>query len=181
MKKTLLALGSVLLGPVLGCFLSTFWAEGGNTIWKPIDYFPYSVYEINLMQPFGNEFWVTTTDNSMYHIQYPCEEGQICWDKAVTIPPSNSIEGDYKINDKRCENEIPYPLLRKIKTCVSATILTPDANWKTSLALTENGDLWIWQKPWVGPDSIFLGMIFSALLGAFIGFLVGSLIIWKVR
>jgi hypothetical protein len=78
-KQVLVLLGSIILFPIFGCLLSVFWAEGGNTFWRPIDYFPLPVEDVLLMEPFGREFWVKSNDNMIYHIMYPCEIGQVCW------------------------------------------------------------------------------------------------------
>jgi hypothetical protein len=74
--KQLLALfGPIVLGPIFGCWLSGFWAQGGNTFWKLIDYFPFPVENVWIMEPFGDEFWVRSNDNEIYHIVFPCENG----------------------------------------------------------------------------------------------------------
>jgi hypothetical protein len=49
----------------------------------------------------------------------------------------------------------------------------PDATWTTSIALTDNNKLWIWDSPWEDPYSIFLKMFLSTISGGLIGYVAG--------
>ncbi|HND50288.1 MAG TPA: hypothetical protein PLL95_17095, partial [Anaerolineales bacterium] len=57
-KRVLAVLFSIILFPIFGCLSSIFWASGGNTFWKPINYFPLPVENVLYMDSHGNEFWV---------------------------------------------------------------------------------------------------------------------------
>ena len=180
-KKILVFLGSVILAPVSGCLLSGFWAQCGNTFWKPIDYFPLPVENVLLMEPFGNEFWVRSNDNEIYHIVYPCESGEVCWDKINALPEIDLTYIDYKVTEKICENDsIAYPLFRKIRNCITS-IVPNESPWMVSLALTEDNKLWIWQKPWDSPYNVLAYMAFSIFGGAIIGLLIGAFWAWKIK
>ena len=168
----------------MGFLLSALWAEGANTFWKQIDYFPLPVEQIVSAPPSGDGFWVEASDNTVYHVLYPCEEDQICWRKTDNVPPVEEEEypGSYKVSYNRCENSsFVYPLFHEIKMCVTSTVLAPDPYYRVSLALTSDGRLWIWEKPMVDPFTILFQMMFSTLAGGIIGFLVGLFLVWKIR
>lgn len=69
-KQILKILCFLVLGPVLGFFLSGAWYEGANTFWKQIDYFPYPVKTIIATRQHGREIWVKTIENGIYQITY---------------------------------------------------------------------------------------------------------------
>src|SRR5574341_1000335 len=176
MKGALIFLCFLILGPILGCLVSGFWYSGANTFWKPIDYFPFAVNKLIAMKPFGKEFWVETSENEIYKVAYPCLDGQTCWEKSADIP-SDLAEGNtisYKTSNNRCENDnFVYPL-HAIRTCI--TLVVPgESPWTTSLALTDNNKLWIWDKSWKSPYTELVGMVSSMFLGGMIGFLAGAL------
>jgi len=50
-----------------------------------------------------------------------------------------------------------------------------------SLALTENGKLWIWQKPWDSPYNVLADMVGVTFVSAIIGLMIGVLWAWKVK
>jgi hypothetical protein len=183
LKKWLIYLSCLVLGPISGFLLSGLWAEGANTFWKKIDYFPLRVERIASMQHSGDEFWVQADDHAVYHILYPCEGNQICWQKTDNIPAvEEEYPGSYKISYNQCENtSFVYPLFREIKMCATLTVLAPDAYYRISLALTSDGKLWIWEKPMVDPFTIVIQMIISTVVGAIAGFLVGLFLVWKIR
>ncbi len=183
MKKILIFLCCLILVPVLGCLLSVFWYSGANTFWKPIDYFPYPVQKIIAVKPFGKEFWVETSENAIYKITYPCAKNQTCWTKTDSVPTDlsdglpNPIE--YKLNNDKCENDnFIYPLFRKIRMCMT-TIVHHESLWTTSLALTDNGSLWIWNKPWDSPYNELSGVIFVIVLSVLFGIITS--IIWNQK
>lgn len=174
-------LGSVILALVLGCLLSGWWATGGNIFWKPIDYFPFPVESVVSMEPFGHEFWVKSTDNQIYHIVYPCENGQVCWDHMDVLPERDLAFFGYKITENACENDsIAYPLFRKIKSCITS-IVPNQSLWIVSLALTENGKLWIWQKPWDSPYNVLANMVGAIFVSVIIGLVIGAFWAWKIK
>jgi len=180
-KKILVFVGSIILVPVLGCLLSVFWVEGGNTFWKPIDYFPFPVEKILLMEPFGREFWVKSGDNAIYHIVYPCANGQGCWDQVDGAPQIDLTYIDYQVTANACENDsIAYPLVRKIRSCITS-IVPNESPWMVSLALTEDQKLWIWQKPWNSPYNELAGMVGATFFSAIIGLVIGVFGAWKVK
>ena len=130
MKKMLIFITCLVLGPMLGCFLSGTWHDGANILWKPVDYFPHPVKNIMLVKPYGKEFWVETTENEIYQITYPCSKDQICWAKADNIPTEiqDGYPSDYKVSNNKCENShFVYPLLHKITMCVTLMVHVPDA------------------------------------------------------
>ncbi len=178
MKKVGTFLLFLILAPIFGCLATTFWYSGANTFWKPIDYFPFSVNKLIAMEPFGKEFWVETNESEIYKITYPCLNGQTCWEQSTNIPsePTHDMVVDYKISDNKCENDnFVYPLLHKITVCITSATHAPDATWTVSLALSDNGKLWIWNRPWVDPYTILIGMSLSTILGGMVGFLAGAL------
>jgi hypothetical protein len=178
-KQILALLGSIVLFPIFGCLLSGFWAEGGNTFWKSINYFPLPVENVLLMQPFGDEFWVKSSDNKIYHIVYPCENGQVCWNQIDILPEVDLSYIDYKVTENACENDsIAYPLFRKIKSCITS-IVPNESPWMVSLVLTEDHKLWIWQKPWDSPYNVLADMAGAVFISAIIGLIIG--IIWVLK
>jgi len=177
-KKWILYLSCLALGPILGFYLSGLWAEGANTFWKQINYFPLRVEKIASMESSGDEFWVEASDNALYHILYPCEEDQVCWEKAENIPAVEQYEGSYKVSYNQCENSsFVYPLFHEIAMCITSTVLAPDAYHRVSLVLTSDGRLWIWEKPMVDPFTIMIQMMFSTVVGAIFGFLIGLFLV----
>jgi hypothetical protein len=180
-KQWLVLLGSIVLTPILGCLLSAYWAEGGNTFWKSINYFPLPVESILLMKPFGDEFWVRADDNKIYHMMYPCENDQQCWNQTDVVPEINLFDIDYKVTENACENDsIAYPLLRKIRSCVTS-IVPNESPWIVSLAVTEDQRLWIWQKPWESPYNVLAGMVGVLVVSPFIGLFLGLFWAWRIR
>ena len=177
----LVLLVSIILATIAGCLLSVFWAEGGNTFWKPIDYFPFPVENVLLMEPFGGEFWVKSNDDKIYHIVYPCEIGQDCWDQTEVVPEIDLSYIDYEITKNTCENDsIAYPLVRKIRSCITS-IVPNESPWMVSLALTEDQKLWIWQKPWESPYNVLVDMLGVTFISAILGFGIGVFWVWKIR
>ena len=81
--KWFLYLTCLALGPILGFLLSGLWAEGANTFWKKIDYFPLPVEKIASMQRSGNEFWVQADDNAIYHIRIRVKKVQCVGRKTI--------------------------------------------------------------------------------------------------
>ena len=180
-KQILAFFGSIIVVPILGCLLSGFWAEGGNTFWKPIDHFPLPVEDVLLMEPFGREFWVKSNDSKIYHLVYPCGDGQECWDQIDVVPEIDLSYIDYKVTENACENDsIAYPLLRKIKSCITS-IVPNESPWVVSLALTEDHKLWIWQKPWESPYNVLADMIGAVFASVILGLIVGVLWAWKMK
>jgi|GEM_PF-2035697 len=185
-KRLITLLSCVILGPLLGFLLITLWFAGGNTFWKQIEYFPYPVAKILTLQPYGNEFWVTTTDNATYHILYPCEGTEACWQQDDAVPdvvPSD----EYVVSDNKCANaSFVYPLSRKVKTCVTSTIFAKTTQgarensipnpWRVSLALTEDNQLWIWQKPWNFPNRVIAYKVFFTFIGLAIGLAIDTVV-----
>jgi hypothetical protein len=180
-KRLLVLLGSVVLAPIFGCLLSGFWAEGGNTFWKPIDYFPFPVVNVLSMEPFGSEFWVQSADNKIYHIVYPCENGQVCWEQTDIVPEKDLSFYDYKVTENSCENDsIAYPLFHKISSCVTS-IVPNESPWMVSLALTEDHKLWIWQKPWDSPYNVLASMAGAIFVSTILGLMIGAIWAWKIK
>ena len=182
-KKVLAFLVCIIFAPVSGCLLSNFWVTGGNIFWKPINYFPFPVEDILLLEPFGNEFWVKATDNKMYHIVYPCESGQGCWGQVNVLPEKDLsyTDIDYRITENSCENDsIAYPLFRNIKSCITS-IVPNESPWKVSLALTEDQNLWIWQKPWDSPYNVLAKIVGAIFLSAIFGLVVGIFWAWNIK
>ncbi len=180
-KKILVFLGSVILASVSGCLLSGFWAQGGNVFWKPIDYFPLPVESVLLMEPFGSEIWVRSNKSEIFHIVYPCESGQACWNKIEVLPEVGFKNSDYRVTENTCDNDsIAYPLFHKIKSCITS-VVPNESPWIVSLALTEDNRLWIWQKPWDSPYNVLAYMAFSIFGGAIIGLLIGTFWAWKIK
>ena len=180
-KKLLVFLGFVILAPISGCLLSGFWANGGNTFWKPIDYFPLPVENVLLMEPFGREFWVNSNDNKLYHILYPCEDGLVCWNQIDALPEVDLSYVDYKVTKTNCENDsIAYPLFHEIRSCITS-IVPNESPWMVSLALTVDQKLWIWQKPWESPYNVLADMVGATLVSAVIGFVIGVVWAWKIK
>ena len=172
-KRLITFLLCIILGPLLGFLLTSLWFAGGNTFWKQVDYFPYPVENILTLQPYGNEFWVTTAENETYHILYPCEGTDACWEQVDTVPDVAPSD-EYIVSDNKCENDyFAYPLSRQIKTCISSTTFAEastegsaktDKNpWRVSLALTADNELWIWQNPWDFPNMSLLSKFFLLL------------------
>ena len=190
-KRLVTFLCCITIGPLLGFLLTSFWFAGGGTFWKQIDYFPYPVETILTLQPYGNEFWVTTTDNDIYHVLYPCLGTEACWQKDDIIPdvvPSDK----YIVSDGKCTTDyFIYPLFRGIKTCVTSTEFaetpqTASVNsvtnpWRVSLALTDDNTLWIWQKPWNFPDRVLAYKVFFTFLGLLMGWIVDSLLTRRIK
>jgi hypothetical protein len=180
-KQLLVLLGSIIFAPIFGCLLSGFWADGGNTFWKPIDYFPLPVEDVLLMSPFGDEFWVKSNDNKIYHIVYPCKNDQICWDQTDVLPEIDLSQIDYEVTQNACKNaSIAYPLFRKIKRCITSWVPN-ESPWIVSLALTEGHKLWIWQKPWESPYNVLASMVGVTFVSAIAGVVIGVLWAWKMR
>ncbi len=179
MKKVGIFLLFLILGPIFGCILSGFWYSGANTFWKPIDYFPFAVNKLVAMKPFGKEFWVETNENEIYKITYPCLNGQTCWEKSADVPsdPTQGMIVGYKVSNNKCETDnFVYTLFYAIKTCV--TIFVPqESPWTTSLALTENNKLWIWDKPWESPYTALSAIASCVVIGIIIGLFVGILLL----
>lgn len=190
-KRLKIFLGCITLGPLLGFLLTTFWFAGGNTFWKSIDYFPYPVEKIIALQPYGNEFWVVTAENETYHILFPCEGTETCWEQVDEVPdvaPSDK----YNVSENKCEiNSFAYPLSRPIKTCISSTIFaktttegsasTVDNPWRVSLALTNDSELWIWQKPWNFANRVLAFKVFFTFIGLSAGLAVDTLLVRKTQ
>ncbi len=188
-KRLIMFLLCIILGPLLGFLLTSLWFAGGNTFWKQVDYFPYPVESILALQPYGNEFWVTTAENETYHILYPCEGSDACWEQVDEVPdiaPSDK----YVVSDNKCENDyLAYPLSRPIKTCISSTTFpkassessanTADNPWRVSLALTADNELWIWQNPWDFPNRVIAFKVFFTFIGLSIGLIVDTLLTRK--
>jgi len=112
-KRLKIFLACITLGPLFGYLLTSFWFAGGGTFWQPIDYFPHPVATILNLQPYGNEFWVTTTDGVTYHILYPCQEAAGCWqeDEEVTeickeIRILTSLIDQRAVEDKEVSEEV---------------------------------------------------------------------------
>jgi FtsH-binding integral membrane protein len=181
MRKFWAFLGCTLLFTVFGCLMSGFWVSGGNTFWRPIDYFPLPVESVLIMEPFGHEFWVKSDDNKSYHIAYPCENGQLCWNEIDGLPEVDISYVSYKVTENTCENDtIVYPLLHKIKSCITS-IVPNESPWMVSLALTDDHRLWIWQKPWNSPYNDLAFIVSSVFRGALIGLLVGIYLAWRIK
>jgi hypothetical protein len=180
-KKILAFLAPVILFPILGCMLSVFWFSGGNVFWKPINYFPLPVENVLVMEPFGKEFWVKANDNQIYHIVYPCENGQECWDKVDTVPAVDLSDVSYKVTDASCENDsIRYPLFHKIRNCITS-IVPNESFWVVSLVLTEDHQLWIWQNPWDSPYNTLSSMFSSIIAAIILGLFFGVFLVWKIK
>ena len=188
-KRLKIFLFCIILGPLLGFLLTSFWFAGGNTFWKQVDYFPFPVEKILALQPYGNGFWVMTVDNDVYRVLYPCEGTEACWQQDDAVPdvaPSDK----YVVSDNKCENDyFEYPLSRKIKTCISSTTFakassessanTVDNPWRVSLALTDENELWIWQKPWNFANRVLAFKVFFTFIGLSIGLIIDTLIVRK--
>ena len=176
MKKLLIFISCLVLGPVLGCFLSDTWHEGANTFWKQIDYFPYPVKNLIITRQQGREIWIETTENDTYQITYPCSKNQTCWMQKDNIPPDLPEEPYiiYKVGKNKCENDnIFYPLLSKIEKCITSIDHAADATWTTSVALTTNNKLWIWDQPYEDPFSVIINMFSVVIVSTIIGFFTG--------
>jgi hypothetical protein len=183
-RQILVFLCSLILGPIFGCLLGGWWYSGADTFWKRIDYFPLPVSKILALKPFGEEFWVETTGEEIYKIVYPCSKDQTCWTKARDVPSdiSDGNAVDYKVSDARCENNnFVYPLFHKIKMCITSATHAPDATWTVSLALTNAGDLWIWDQPWESPYTVVPNITGLMIAGAVTGIFIGLALIIKLR
>ncbi len=190
-KRLKTFLSCITLGPLLGFLLTSLWFAGGNTFWKQIDYFPFPVEKILNLQPYGNEFWVATVDDDIYHVLYPCEGAETCWEKVDTVPdvaPSDK----YVISDNTCANDyFAYPLSHPIKTCISSTtfakasqkdsVTTIENSWRVALALTDDDQLWIWQKPWNFPDRVLAYKVFFTFIGLSMGLIIDTLLVRKSK
>lgn len=186
-KRLKIFISCIVLGPLLGYLLTSLWFAGGNTFWKPIDYFPLPVEKVLTLQPYGNEFWVTTADNETYHILYPCEGAEACWEQVDEVPdvaPSDK----YVVSEGKCENDyLAYPLSHPIKTCISSTTFTKASTkseenpWRVSLALTTDNKLWIWQNPWDFPNKVIAYKVFFTFLGLSIGLMLDTILTRKIK
>jgi hypothetical protein len=177
-----LLVGIMILSPIFGCLLSGLWAEGGNTFWKRIDYFPLPAEKLDSMQPSVNEFWVEANGGTTYHIRYPCERNQQCWDETNNIAIIEEYTGFYEVSYNQCENDsFVYPLFHKIKMCITSTVLAPDAYYRASLALTSDGDLWIWEKPMIDPFSVMIQMIVCTVIGGVVGVIAAIFLALRIR
>lgn len=180
-KRILAFLISIILLPVFGCLLSVFWFSGGNIFWKQINYFPLPVEKVLAMEPFGREFWVQANDNEIYHIVYPCENKQECWEKVETPPQVDVSFVDYKVTERTCQNtSIKYPLFHKIRSCITS-VVPNESPWIVSLALTEGHQLWIWQKPWDSPYNVLMYMFVAVICAIFLGLFLGIFLVGKVK
>ena len=180
-RKILVFLAPIVFFPTLGCLLSGFWFSGGNVFWKQVNYFPLPVENVLAMEPFGKEFWVKSNDNQIYHIVYPCKNGQGCWNKVDTVTQVDLSFVDYKVTEDTCQNDlIKYPLFRTIKSCITS-IVPNESPWIVSLVLTEDHQLWVWQKPWDSPYNV-LSYMFIVVIGTiFLGLFIGIFLVWKVK
>ena len=191
-KRLTIFLICIAVGPLLGFLLTSFWFAGGGTFWEQVAYFPYPVAKILALQPYGNEFWVETTDGDVYHILYPCEGAETCWQIDETVPdvvPSDS----YVIGENKCVSDyFIYPLFgHKITACVTSTEFTeaPKGSsinsasnpWRVSLALTNDNQLWIWQKPWNFPNRVLAYKVFFTFLGLLLGSMVDTLLTRNIK
>ena len=170
----------LILGSVFGCLFSIFWVAGGDTLWKPIDYFPHTVEQIIAMKAFGGEFWVETTDNEIYKITYPCTSKQFCWELSNEIP-TDLTEGQFWVDllasNNKCENHnFVYPLFDKINSCYTSVVYA-ESFYTTSLVLTNKNELWIWSKPWESPHTTMTSMFFTVIFGTAIGIAIGILFV----
>lgn len=168
-------MSALILAPMVGCLSSILWHEGANTFWKKIDYFPYLVKNIVTTSHHGKEIWVETTQNESYLIAYPCLENQNCWVKQeIPSDVSDNPYIIYKVSNGKCENtNFVYPLLHKIEQCITLIDHAPDATWTTSLAVTDNQELWIWDQPWEDPFSIMINIFWITIVSLVIGILIG--------
>ena len=190
-KRLKIFIGCITLGPLLAYLLTSFWFAGGNTFWKQVDYFPFSVEKILTLQPYGNEFWVTTAENETYHILYPCEGAEACWEQVDEVPdvaPSDK----YVVSEGKCENDyLAYPLSHPIKTCISSTTFakasvvgstkSEENPWRVSLALTTDNNLWIWQNPWDFANRVIAFKVFFTFIGLSIGLIVDTILTRKIK
>jgi hypothetical protein len=190
-KRLKIFLSCITLGPLLGFLLTSFWFAGGSAFWKQVDYFPYPVENILALQPYGNEFWVTTAENETYHILYPCAEAGACWEQVDEVPDVAPSD-EYIVSEGKCENDyFAYPLSRPIKTCISSTTFpkassetstnTVDNPWRVLLVLTADNKLWIWQKPWNFANRVLAFKVFFTFIGLSIGLIVDTLLVRKIK
>lgn len=176
MKKIVIFVCCLILGPIVGCLSSIFWHEGANTFWSKIDYFPYPVKTIIAAREHASEFWVETTENDLYRITYPCLENQTCWITQEQIPDdlTNYPGLEYRVDNNKCGNDsIVYPLLHKIQMCITTLDHTADATWISSIALTEDQTLWVWDQPWQDPFSVMMSMFLATIVSTVIGVFAG--------
>jgi hypothetical protein len=181
-KQILVILFSLALGPVLGCLLGGLWYSGANTFWEQIDYFPYPVKTIIATRHHAREIWVETINRDIYQIAYPCLENQTCWIKQDNIPTDLS-EGPhiiYNLSNNKCENNnFVYPLFNKIESCITLIEHAADATWTTSLVLSENNKLWIWDSSYESPYTVLTNIVVLVIVGAVIGLF--TTILWIIR
>lgn len=176
MKRLLVFISCLVLCPILSCLFSAYWYEGANTFWKRVDFLPQPVKNLIAVRQHGEEIWVETMQNEYFLVQYPCSKEQSCWVEQDSIPNNLSQEAyiQYNISNGKCENtSIVYPLLHKIETCITSIDRVPDATWITSVALTEDHQLWIWDQPWKDPFSTIIGMFSITVGGTASGSLIG--------
>ncbi len=62
--------------------------------------------------------------------------------------------------------------------CIT-TIVYHESLWTTSLALSDNNKLWIWNKPWESPYTELSNMAVMMFVGAVIGFSIGFFLCLK--
>ena len=180
MKKILTVVGCIILGAIVSIPLYNL---STRVWWKLIDYFRFPVDKLLALKPFGKEFWVETPENEIYKITYPCLDRQSCWEKSEDIPSLTVGEYldeesheyiEYSIGDGKCDTSHNIaPLLGKNMVGCVTSVVRAESFYIVSLALTDTGELWIWDKPWVSPYTEMENIVSSLCLGTTMGLLVG--------
>lgn len=183
MKKLLIIIVFTVLGAVALNLLVSFFSQ---VRWQRLDYFPHPVEKLLAVKPFGWEISIETEVGDIYKIVYPCLENQDCWELSSGFPVlevewyfDNEINQfvSYYVRYGECEryNNLVGVFRGEIHTCITSVAMA-ESFYVVALVLTEENELWIWEKPWVSPYDQMRDFASMLCIGALLGLLAGMFI-----
>lgn len=167
----------IAIGVGLGCIAGILSYFGLLQYWEKIDYFPYPVEKIIYINVWGSTIWVETKDDGMFTLNHPCIKDP-CWKKSETAPDYSDRSGfggffDMQVSENCTFKEFTYPLFFKPKTCVGTNIPFADFIYHKYLALTNDGEIWVWNSGGRTVLTFFLVPPLFAAIGLFPGLILG--------
>jgi hypothetical protein len=179
-NKTLIQ-NFMLIGALLGAVAGFLVPMNLLQYWKRIAYFPYPVEKIAYINVWGETIWVEADGGELFTLQNPCVE-RPCWEKAL-VPPDYSDRSDFgpgyqmEVNETCKFENFTYPLFRKTKMCASTNYPVADMNGSLYLALSADGEIFVWRSGFLSLRSLLCLPPVFAFFGLFAGLVLAGLII----
>lgn len=178
-SKKLLQIG-ILIGICMGCVAGFLFPFNMLNFWRRLNFFPYHITKI--VDVMGINISVETQTGEFFILNSQCEQ-ELCWQR---VDPSKVLFDrsgyddpyyDLQVNTTCKFEHFTYPLFRRIKMCAGTNYPVMETTEWVYVALTENGEVWVWDGGFIIPPACFIFPPIFALLGIVPGVFLGFLLV----